>query len=74
MTISPENEVIVSGFDPVTKLCTYTIERLGRQWTVTIPLADLEKHKANKGARRLHLAKMLENAMAGPDDSQKAAK
>ena len=71
MAINLDTEV-ASSFDPVTRVCTYTIERNGQSWTVQIPLVDLERHGALPGSikkRREHLARLLEAKMNGPPDA-----
>lgn len=73
-TINHETEIVATGFDPKTKLCSYTIERDGKRWTVEIPLDHLSKHSGNRSRilRREHVAKALHGAMSGPHDGEKA--
>lgn len=68
MTIHLDTEVVSSRFDTVTQTCFYTIERDGQRWTASIPMADLNKHGANKIAKRNYLATVLNNAMQGEPD------
>jgi len=74
MTIHLEEEIVGSRFDPVTRTCHYTIARNGKRWTVAVPIDHLEAHKANKAARRNHLANVLQNAMNGPHDPPSGTK
>lgn len=69
-TIHLENEIVATRHDPVTRTSFYTIERNGRRWTVGIPDDDLNRHKSNKAARRLHLAQTLNMAMQGKADGE----
>jgi hypothetical protein len=76
MTIHPETEIVASSHDAKTKAHTYTIERGGKRWTITIPDADFERFgpvmgasaAVNKMNRRKHLATRLAAAMEGPAD------
>ncbi len=70
MTINPESEIVASRHDPVARVFHYTIERGGRRWTVAIPEDDLNRHKANKQARRNHLGNALNVAMMGKADGE----
>lgn len=78
MTIALETEVIASSYDKRTRVHSYTIERLGRQWTVSIPESEFQKHGVlvgaqagvNKLRRRVHLASALSDAMQGPPDAR----
>lgn len=74
MTIALESELVASHFDPLTRICSYTIQRGGERWTVKIPHADLEKHKGNKQLRRNHVANALQNAMRGAPDPHAGTK
>lgn len=69
MTIALDTEIVASRFDPATRKASYTIERNGKRWTVTIHADEFEKHKNNHAARRTHLANTLQNAMNGPPDA-----
>lgn len=68
MTILPETEIVASRYDPRTQTCTYTAERGGKRWTVTIPAAEFAKHGKNKDGRRKHLATALIAKMQGSAD------
>lgn len=68
MTIALDTEIVATRFDPKSRTCFYTIERGGKRWTATVPIDHLQAHKGNKQARRNHLAKVLEQAMAGQPD------
>ena len=60
-------EIVITAYNPVTEMCSYTIERDDKRWTVTIPLPELLGKGADT-ARRQHLATKLMAAMAGPPD------
>jgi hypothetical protein len=70
MTIALESEIVGSAYDPVSKVCTYTIERNGKRWTAEVPVHHLQSHKGGnaKMLRRNHVAKVLEMAMQGEPD------
>lgn len=69
MTIHLDTEIVATSFDPVTQTCFYTIERDGKRWTASVPLADLNKLGANKAAKHTLIANKLNVAMLGaPDD------
>lgn len=68
-TIHLDTEIVATTFDPVHQVCSYTIERGGKRWTVEIPKSQFDKHGANKIAKRTHLANMLNNAMQGKPDN-----
>jgi hypothetical protein len=57
-----------SRHDIPTGYCFYTIESAGAKWTVSIPLADLNRHGEDIQARRDHLTNALEIAMRGEPD------
>jgi len=68
MTIALETELVGSDFDPKTQLCSYTIGRNGKHWTIKIPLEDIRK--LAKPAKRKFVANKLESAMRGlPDEN-----
>jgi len=72
MTIHLESEIVASAYDEATHVCSYTIERNGKRWTVKVPIEHLNAHGTGKGhkvQRRLHLARLLEQAMNGPHDT-----
>lgn len=69
-TVHLETEIVATHYDAASRQCFYTIERDGRQWTVGIPEDDLNRHKANKAARRMHLAQTLSVAMQGKADGE----
>lgn len=78
MTIALDTEIVASRFDTKTGLCSYTIERNGKRWTVDVHLDHFEalpktpgEPHVNKQLRRNHLAKVLEQAMQGPCDAEK---
>jgi hypothetical protein len=68
MTINLETEIIASRYDPVARDCFYTVRRGALQWTVKIPLAELNKHAGHKIKRRTHVATAIEIAMRGVPD------
>jgi hypothetical protein len=68
MTIHLETEIVATAYDPKTNICSYTIQRGAKRWTVTIPLEHLDAHKGNKQKRRDHVATVLKSAMDGPHD------
>jgi hypothetical protein len=74
MTISLDTEIVGTSFDPVTRICTYTIERDGRRWTAQIPIDHLEVHgpgQIGDQKRQMHLANVLTEKMRGPHDDMK---
>lgn len=62
------DQEIESGYDPATRICTYTLVRGTRRWTVKIPLATLDAFGGDRGKRRDYLANAIEGAMRGPPD------
>ena len=69
--IALESELVRTSFNPKTRTCYYPIRRNGQHWTVSIPLADLDKHSSKRQRRRDHLANALTIAMRGiPDPAQ----
>lgn len=68
MTIHLDTEIVATKFDPITQTCSYTIQRGNDRWTVRIPKSDLDKHGANKIAKRNYLATALNGAMTGKPD------
>jgi hypothetical protein len=73
MTIHLDSEVVATSFDPVTQTCSYTIQRGDDRWTVSVPLADLNKLGANKAAKHALIANKLNAAMLGAPDAPPAA-
>lgn len=69
-TVHLENEMVATRHDPQERKSHFTIERDGRRWTVAIPDDDLNRHKANKAARRMHVAQVLTMAMQGKADGE----
>lgn len=77
MTIHLETEIVATSHDPLARAHTYTLERGGKRWTVTIPDVDFDRFgpvlgasaATNKLNRRKHLAMRLEAAMGGPHDN-----
>ncbi len=59
-----------TSFDRVTEICSYSIERGGKFWTVKIPLADLEQYGTDEQARRQHVSSRLAGALDGPPDAK----
>jgi hypothetical protein len=72
--IHPDSEVVATTFDPLTGICSYTIQRDGKRWTARIPIEELDKFKANRAGRRTYLANALKQAMIGPPDPEPEAK
>ena len=70
MTVSPETEIVSTRHDALARISYYTLERGGWRWTVAIPDGDLDRHKANRAARRNHLANTLTMATAGKADGE----
>lgn len=70
MTINLENEIVSTGYDPITRTCSYVIERGNRRWTVNIPEKDLNAHGSNKAVRRIQLGNVLTQAMTGKADGE----
>jgi hypothetical protein len=78
VTIHLETEIVASSYDPTTRAHSYTIERNGKRWTVSVPDADFEQFgpilgatgAVNKQRRRQHLASRLEAAMGGRADGE----
>jgi hypothetical protein len=73
MTISLDTEIVASSYNPITRICTYTIERDGRRWTAEVHIDHLEAHGHGPiGAkkRQTHIANALTSAMRGPHDRQ----
>lgn len=68
MTIHLDTEIVATHFDQVTQTCFYTIERDGKRWTASVPLADLNKLAANKTAKHALVANKLNVAMLGAPD------
>lgn len=68
MAIHLEGQLVSSGFDEVSKTCSYTFEHEGKRWTVRVPLHELEKHGANAQRRRGHVTQLVTTAMQGPHD------
>lgn len=76
MTVALDSEIVGTGYDPKTGDCSYTIERNGKRWTVTVHEDQFHQYGAIQVSiqqRRTHLANALEAAMRGPDDEAKAA-
>jgi hypothetical protein len=70
MTINLDTEIVETRHDPVSRMNSYVLERGGRRWTVHIHLNDLDRHGANKLARRNHLGNLLQQAMLGKADGE----
>jgi hypothetical protein len=68
MNIDLDREVVTTRHDTLTNDCFYTIQRAGNRWTAKVPLAELEQHGENKGARRDHVISAIEIAMRGEPD------
>lgn len=69
-TIHPETQIVASTFDAPNRICTYTYEHSdGSRYTVTVPLAELEKSGNTKDARRRFLAqKIINHVQSHPPD------
>lgn len=67
-TISLDTEIVATRFDKVTQTCFYTIERGGKRWTVSLPLAELSKLGINKVGKQALVANRLNVAMLGAPD------
>jgi hypothetical protein len=77
--IIPEQHIVASRYDPLTGLCHYTVEHPGQtgRRTVSIPLADLDKHPAGVDGifpRRTHLLRCIAERMKGDPDPEPAAR
>lgn len=75
MTLVLSTELSSSSYDPATGLCRYTATKNGKHWTIEIPIADLHKHgngPGHKMKRQNHVATLLQQAMLGPSDEDKA--
>lgn len=70
-TINLDTEVVASSYDATAQTYSYTFERAGRRWTVTVPHAALAQHGPNVQARRNHLGNLLTEAMRGPADGER---
>jgi hypothetical protein len=68
MTIHLENEIVASAWNPVTRVCSYTLERDGKRWTVQIHESEFSR-QGGTPVRRAHLARKLETAMLGREDA-----
>lgn len=66
--INLDTEIVQTRHDPDNRAALYTIQRDGKRWTASIPLADLDGYGPNKQGRREHLAKALTAAMMGMPD------
>ena len=64
MTINIETEIVGSSYDPRTGTCSYTVRKDGKEVTVEIPVADLDRHGGNRRARQTHLANKLTEALS----------
>lgn len=77
MTINLDTELAETAWDPTTRAHTYTLERQGKRWTVTIPDEELARFgpvvgahgKTNQARRRLYVATKLAAAMQGEPDA-----
>ena len=69
-TINLDTEIVGTRYDPVNRTNHYTIERGGRRWTASVHTDHLAVHKANKEARRRHVANALVEAMRGNPDGE----
>lgn len=65
--INLDTEIVGSRYDPITRMCSYTVARDGRKWTVSVHSDDLNRHKQN---RRNHLGHLLQQAMRGKADGE----
>lgn len=73
MTINLDGEIVATAFDPIAGTCSYTLERGGKRWTVSVPLQQLDAHgpvSLTKQIRRNHVGGLLTQAMAGPADGE----
>jgi len=68
LTLHPETEIVESRYDEARRLAVYVVARGGNRWTVALSLDELNKHGANKMARRSMLANAVAQAMIGPCD------
>lgn len=74
--IAMDHEIVGTGYDDARRMCSYTVSRGGRQWTIEIALDDLNKHgfaSGHKTKRQNHVAGKLHEAMQGPSDDERAA-
>lgn len=71
--ICVENDVVSTGFDAVRQVSIYVLRKNERQWTVEIPLSDVQSLMGNKQARRKLVESRLQGAMNGPSDDERSA-
>lgn len=77
MTINLDTEIVSSSFDKKKHTHTYTLERHGKRWTVTIPDTEVAQFGpimgaqagVNKNRRRNYLAAKLTDRMCGEPDA-----
>lgn len=76
MTIALESEIVSTKYDPLKRICSYTLRRGGEQWTVNVPRDDLDKHKGPtaKQLRRRHVASALMSALQRAPDPHAGTK
>lgn len=73
--INLDDQIVASTYDKAARTCSYTYEHTdGSRYTVTVPLADLEKvgpMPQAKMARRQHLAqRVLTHIQSNPPDPE----
>lgn len=74
-TINPETQIVASSYDAQNRICSYTYQHSdGSRYTVSVPLADLEKFGmgvATRDQRRRHVAqKIVSHVQSNPPDGQ----
>ena len=71
-----ETEIVASSYDEKNRVCTYTIKRGDKRWTVEVPQAQLDAHTGpqHKQLKRNHLAAVLMQAMNGKPDPHAGTK
>lgn len=70
MTINLETEIVGTAHDPVTRVHSYTIERGGRRWTVSIADDEFQRLGPMPQQRRNLLGHRLQEAMKGKADGE----
>lgn len=70
MTINLDTEIIATSHDPVTRMHSYTMERGGRRWTVSVHDDEFSRCGSNKQARRNLLGNRLQEVMRGKADGE----
>jgi hypothetical protein len=78
--ISLEDHIVESRYDSLTGLCHYVVLHEGERYTVSVPLAELDKHPpagrpTDPGSRlrRAHLARLITERLKGEPDPAPAA-